>query len=239
MSNHLSHPTGNDGPTLHLPDTLLLGYVRGTSGEAEALVVACHLTLCGHCQTRAAVLEGVAADELFAEEPAELPQGVLQDLLLQLRDERDEPSAANKPALASLPPNPAADANEPGLPRPLLRYLPEGKLPWRRLLPGIKTVDLPVQKRAQATVRLVRLHPGLIIPHHDHGGPEYTVVFSGGLRDHRGTWHRGDVAVRQPGEQHRQRVEPGEECVALVFNDGALLPTSAIGRLVARLAGEA
>ena len=237
MSNDLSHRTGKDGPTLHLPDTLLLAYVRGTSGEAEALVVACHLTLCGHCQARAAVLEGAAADELLAEEPADLPEGVLQNLLLQLNDEPHESPA---PAAINPPKGSNSDADDhPGLPRPLLRYLPEGKLPWRRLLPGIKTVDLPVQKRAQATVRLVRLHPGLIIPHHDHGGPEYTVVFSGGLRDHRGTWHRGDVAVRQPGEQHRQYVEPGEECVALVFNDGALLPTSAIGRLVARLAGEA
>jgi putative transcriptional regulator len=89
-----------------------------------------------------------------------------------------------------------------------------------------------------AKVRLVSLHPGMIIPHHDHGGAEYTVVFSGGLRDHQGTCHRGDVAVRNPGDRHRQHVETGAQCVALVVNEGDLLPTTWIGRLVKRLARE-
>jgi putative transcriptional regulator len=218
-------------PSFHLPESMLVDYVRGTGGEAEALVAACHLTLCGQCQLRADALEQAAAAQLDSAAPGARAASALDDLLARL----DQPVADGDAA------PPARAALAPGLPRPLLRYLPEGKLPWRRVVPGIRTVDLPVRRVSGtrgAKVRLVSLHPGIVIPHHDHGGPEYTVVFSGGLRDQLGTCHRGDVAVRNPGDRHRQHVEAGDQCVALVVNDGDLLPTTWIGRLVKRIARE-
>jgi putative transcriptional regulator len=212
---------------------MLVDYVRGAVGEAEALVAACHLTLCGPCQSRVEALEQAAGAQLESAPNEVLAAGALEGVLARL----DEIGGG---------PAPAARASvDLGLPRPLLRYLPDGELPWRRLIPGIRAVDLPVRAaaapapgQAPPKVRLVSLHPGLIIPHHDHGGPEYTVVFSGGLRDHQGTCHRGDVAIRNPGDRHRQHVEPGDQCLALVVNEGDLLPTTWIGRLVKRIARE-
>jgi putative transcriptional regulator len=218
-------------PSFHLPESMLAEYVRGTGGEAEALVAACHVTLCGACQRRMALLEQGAVAELDHGVPVAVGGEVMDAVLARLED----------PLAGEIPPLPVRSAVQPGLPRPLLRYLPAGQLPWRRVVPGIRTLDLPVRKAGgvrQAKVRLVSLHPGIIIPHHDHGGPEYTVVFSGGLRDHQGTCHRGDVTVRNPGDRHRQRVEAGSQCVALVVNNGDLLPTTWLGRLVKRLARE-
>ena len=218
-------------PSYHLPEEILADYVRGTGGEAEALISACHLTLCGQCQSRASALESAAAAQLDGDAP-EAGDGSVDAGLEAVLGRLDD--------LAPIVPAPRAPHPElnAGLPRPLLDYLPEGKLPWRRVVPGIRAMDLPVNETGATRVRLVRLHPGVVIPHHDHGGPEYIVVFSGGLRDADGTAHRGDVAVRRPGDSHRQHVEPGEECVALVVNDGDLLPTTWIGRLFKRIAGE-
>lgn len=226
----------SSSPSFHLPDAMLADYVRGVVGEAEALVAACHLTLCGPCQGRVAALEQAGGAQLESAPPEGLPGSALEAVLARLDEAAPSSSEPRGPL-------------EPGLPRALLRYLPEGDLPWRRLIPGIRAVDLPVGAgggdrlqgqgvKSPRKVRLVSLHPGLIIPHHDHGGPEYTVVFSGGLRDHQGTCHRGDVAIRNPGDRHRQHVEAGDQCVALVVNDGDLLPTTWVGRLVKRLARE-
>jgi anti-sigma factor ChrR (cupin superfamily) len=77
---------------------------------------------------------------------------------------------------------------------------------------------------------LVELAPLLTVPPHDHGGPEYGVLFTGGLREEDGReWHRGDVFYRLPGEAHLQEVLPGPACVALVINEGGLIPLTAAG----------
>ena len=69
----------------------------------------------------------------------------------------------------------------------------------KRVVPGIGGIKLPVDE-AGTLIRLVRLRPGLTIPLHDHGGPELTMVFSGGLVEPERTLHRGDFSLRaRPG----------------------------------------
>ena len=89
-------------------------------------------------------------------------------------------------------------------------------------------------------MRLVRFKGGVTIPFHDHGGPEYIVVFTGALeekaKDDGRRFGRGDVSIRLPGERHEQRATPGEPCVALVVNEGALRPLTLRGRLLLAIA---
>jgi putative transcriptional regulator len=82
----------------------------------------------------------------------------------------------------------------------------------------------------------VNLQPGLEIPLHDHGGPELTVIFTGALADDQGRFARGDISMREPGERHVQRVEAGAPCVALVINEGPLLPLTWKGKALTLLA---
>ncbi|HTB56661.1 MAG TPA: hypothetical protein VLC06_02255, partial [Polyangia bacterium] len=118
----------------------------------------------------------------------------------------------------------------------LLRALPsvEG---WRTVVPGMRVVDLPLAVPGGA-VRLVRFKGGVTIPLHDHGGPEYIVVFTGALEEKSDglRFGRGDVSIRLPGERHEQRATPGEPCVALVVNEGALRPLTLRGRLLLAIA---
>ena len=126
-----------------------------------------------------------------------------------------------------------------GLPRPLLRALPQGRLlHWRFLAPGVRFIDLTVgtPARGGCTARLLRLRQALVIPLHDHHGPEYTVVFTGGLDERDAHYSRGDLACRLPGERHQQHVARGQDCVALQVNEGPLEPLTLKGKLLALIA---
>jgi putative transcriptional regulator len=170
---------------------------------------------------------GALLDELPREAP---PPGALERLLAALD------------AQAPIPPTPAVESAPGsllaplGVPRVVWPYLDVGAAKgWRRLVPGIARLDLRVGA-PNVVARIVRLRPGLEIPLHDHGGDEYTVIFTGALADDEGRFARGDVSIRPAGARHAQRIERGEPCVALVVNEGPLLPLTLKGRVLARLA---
>jgi putative transcriptional regulator len=105
---------------------------------------------------------------------------------------------------------------------------------WRFVVPGVRAVDLPAAGPG-VTVRLVAFKPGVTIPIHDHGGPERVVVFSGALEEEGKRFERGDISIRDAGERHEQHVVPGQPCIALVVNEGALKPLTLRGRLLLAL----
>jgi putative transcriptional regulator len=172
---------------------------------------------------------------LLEQAPArELRPGALESALAALDEgEGDGPPAAAPAADATL--DPALDASW-ALPRPLLRQL-QAAAGWKRVVPGVRGIRLGGAAPG-ALLRLVNLRPGMTIPLHDHGGAELTLVFSGGLVEPDRVLHRGDLAVRQPGERHVQRVEPGTPCIALTLNQGPLVPLTWLGRLLTFIARE-
>ena len=124
------------------------------------------------------------------------------------------------------------------LPRPLRAFWggsAETANRWRFVVPGVRAIDLPVAP-GDARARLVAFKGGITIPLHDHGGPEHIVVFTGALEERDGRFARGDISIRTAGETHQQRVAPGEPCVALVVNEGALRPLTLRGRLLLAIA---
>ncbi|HTA19328.1 MAG TPA: cupin domain-containing protein, partial [Polyangia bacterium] len=124
------------------------------------------------------------------------------------------------------------------LPRPLARAL--AGLPrapkWHLALPGVRTIDLaPGERDGETRVRLIAFKPGVTIPPHDHGGTEHVLVFTGAIEETDRRFARGDLATRERGEQHEQRIAAGELCVALVVNEGPLVPLTLRGRLLLAL----
>ena len=104
----------------------------------------------------------------------------------------------------------------------------------------MRAIDLPLaSSRPAATgprLRLVAFAPGVAIPPHDHGGTEHIVIFTGAIEEGGQRFARGDIATREAGERHEQRIAAGEPCVALVVNEGPLLPLTLRGRLLLALA---
>jgi putative transcriptional regulator len=217
-------------PTHHVPEHGLVEYVAGAATDGAALAFACPVSLCASCAAEVAALEGLGGTLLEASPGQELAPGALESVLARLET---TPQLAAAAAEAVAPPSFLADCQLPG---PLLRALPSVQ-GWRTVVPGMRVVDLPGALPGGA-VRLVRFKGGVTIPFHDHGGPEYIVVFTGALEEKSDgqRFGRGDVSIRLPGERHEQRATPGEPCVALVVNEGALRPLTLRGRLLLAIA---
>ena len=220
-------------PTHHLDDDVLLTYVAGTATEPVALIVACHLTLCALCRTRAQAAETVGGAILDAAPAADLSENALERMLARLDESpTDAPPVANAPfEFAGIP-----------LPRPLAHYLlpdqgghHQAPPDFRFLAPGIRGIDLPVKADAVVRTRLLRLAPGVAIPRHTHAAPEFTLVFSGGISDGGAHYVRGDVRFRDTDDEHVQVVDADGPCIALVLNEGALVPKTWGGRVLSFL----
>jgi putative transcriptional regulator len=217
-------------PVHHVTDEQLVEYAAGALSEGAALAIACHAALCGPCAARLRGLDALGGAALDATAPQALAPGALDSLLARLDG-----------AAASAPPVDASALHlldTHGIPRVVLPYLePEiAAAGWRRLVPGITRLDLRVAPAA-TVARLVNLRAELEIPLHDHGGTEYTVIFTGALADDQGRFARGDISIRAAGERHVQRVEAGQPCVALVINEGPLEPLTWKGKALSILAG--
>ncbi|HVZ72826.1 MAG TPA: ChrR family anti-sigma-E factor [Polyangia bacterium] len=212
-------------PTHHVPDERLAEYAAGACGEAPALGIACHVSLCAACAARLRAFEAVGGAVLETGAPDATAPGALEAVLARLDDVPAELPAVDPAAERLLAPL--------GVPRVVWRYLAPGAAAagWRRLVPGIAGLDLRVGA-AGTMARLVRLRPGLEIPLHDHGGDEHTVILTGALADDEGRFARGDISIRAAGARHVQRVEHDEPCVALVVNEGALVPLTLKGKLL-------
>jgi len=217
-------------PKHHVPEHGLVEYVAGAATDGAALAFACHVSLCGACAAEVAALENVGGTILEASPGQELAPGALESVLARL-DKTPQLAASSGETVAV--PGFLAGCD---LPAPLLRALPSAE-GWRTVVPGMRVVDLPLAVPGGA-VRLVRFKGGATIPFHDHGGPEYIVVFTGALEEKSDgqRFGRGDVSIRMPGERHEQRATPGEPCVALVVNEGALRPLTLRGRLLLAIA---
>jgi putative transcriptional regulator len=215
-------------PSHHPADDVLVEYVAGTAGGATALALACHVSLCG----RLAALEAVGGALLEGGAAVSLPPDALARALAAV----DGPSSSD--ALADdASPAPATPAflAPYGLPGPLARALAAmGRgARWRFSVPGVRVISLPIEPASGTTrVRLVAFAPGVTIPPHDHGGTEHVVVFTGAIEEDGRRFARGDIATREAGERHEQHIAAGEPCVALLVNEGPLLPLTLRGRLL-------
>jgi putative transcriptional regulator len=235
---------GAGGPFHHVPDEALLDYVTGRQGEAVALAIACHITLCALCREEARRLEGIGGALLDTSSPADLSAGALKAAMARL--EGASPSERAAPGMEATWPDGERLGVPLGVGALLAPRLPDGPTRWRYIAPGIRGVNVTLDGASDATdsgrpvelgtVRVVRLRPGLVIPEHGHKTTELTLVLTGALVDVVGRFAPGDLSIRKPGDTHIQRVEAGAECLALVINGDGLIPMTLLGRVIRLIA---
>lgn len=201
----------------------LLDYAAGNSGEALGLLVATHLTLCPECRIAVAHLEGLGGDLIDRLDSASAPGGTLGLVMARLDDVGQEGRRG---------PRIRAGGPVPVLPRPLRDYLgvDGDRLPWRGLFPGIKRIALPSLSGGKAELLLVGA--GRAIPRHTHGGNEFNLVLAGGYRDRGDHYGRGDVALADPGVDHRPIADPDGPCICFAVSDGPPRFTGPLGRVL-------
>jgi putative transcriptional regulator len=216
-------------PAHHLDEALLLDYAAGACGEAEALVIASHLTLCPDCRERLAEAESLGGALLEDLPPAELEAGGLERLMARL----DEPEAA--PADPAPRVQPQVGGGPILAPAPLRDYLAGfsgdfAALDWRSVTRGIDEVPLATADGAKA--KLLRIRAGTKVPAHTHRGSEITLVLAGGFADSRGHFLRGDVAVSDQEVDHSPVADDDGDCICLVVTDAPLKLTGRLGRFL-------
>lgn len=215
-------------PDHHAPDEILIAYAAGSLGASESLLVACHLTLCPRCRAVVADAEAMGA-ALLAADPAPLASPTaaaapLLDAMLARLDEEGEEDAGAPSTRA-----PATVDPRGIVPAPLFRLIGDiDAAPWRRLLRGIYSLDVPAQGEDRY-VKLFRFDAGLRVPRHAHPGFEGTLVLSGGFTDDDGHHVRGDLSVLDETRPHEQHIDDDGPCTWLLVADGAPIPRTLLG----------
>jgi putative transcriptional regulator len=219
-------------PKHHVGSVALLGFAAGSTQPGPGLAIACHLDFCPQCRADVAAIESVTGAAVAAAASALAgPRARLLDALA--------PTIAPAAGEARVDSRLAAL----GLPQVLRRSVAPAPAPLRFkfLLPGIEVLELSLGAVAdgqRTRARLMRFRPGVTIPHHDHEGDEHAVVLRGSFHDQRAQFCPGDVCLTQPGAPHHLRVDPGEICIALIVNQGRIIPHTRVAKLLARLCGE-
>jgi putative transcriptional regulator len=221
----------------HPSEATLVGYAAGSTVEGISLVIACHLAFCAACREAVAEAEAIGGGLLDDLVPAPLDASARDGVLARLAAPDALPPAGPRPA-----------DFDPGVPAPLARYVARhtarttdrslASLPWRRLWPGIRQIDLLSRNRRGANLRLLRIAPGGAMPHHGHSGAELTLVLEGSYADEIGRFTRGDVAEVDEEMMHRPIVDGPEECICLIATDAPLrFGGGLLGRILQRFVG--
>jgi putative transcriptional regulator len=106
-------------------------------------------------------------------------------------------------------------------PEPLRSYLggEVTDVDWRNLTTGL--ADFRIMKRGKSVVRLLKATAGTSVYEHTHQGEEVTLILTGGLGDHTGQYHRGDVQT-MTDQYHVPTALPGEDCIVLAVTSAPL-----------------
>jgi putative transcriptional regulator len=212
MSHTISH---------HIPPNVIAAYAAGSLGQAYALVVATHVSMCDTCRAELAAQEaagGVVLDGFASER---LSDGMFDQLMTRL----DEPAPAE-------PTPPSRNGIYPG---PVMQAL-RGKLPtWKSIGGGVK--QCVVGGDRDGVSRLLYIPPGQAVPDHGHNGLELTLVLQGGFSDETGHFDVGDVEVANADLDHVPTADPGPPCIVVAATDAPLKFNTFIPRLLQPLFG--
>lgn len=209
----------------HLSDETLQDYAAGALSSAMETLVACHLTVCAHCRSRAAHYDQLGGHLLATSDAVDV-RGSAADIIAR---------AEASPPLADTP---AADA-QPGVPKPLGRLLPAPleSLEWRRLAPGIRQFNLSQEPRRNGAFKLLHLSPGVQLSDHTHADRELTYVVTGAYTDEFGCFSAGDIADLDGNHCHKPVVSSDEPCIALIASMAPARYSSVFGRIMQPFVG--
>lgn len=214
-----------DSVSHHLADDTLAAYAAGCLNQPMETLIACHLTVCPLCRGRSDTADRIGG-------------GVLADTenVPMRADAKDIIRKAEVRHLPEPPPKPAPIA---GVPQPLARLLdgPLEQLPWKRMAPGIKQINLIDQPRKFGAFKLLHLEPGVVLSQHSHTERELTYVVKGSYQDEIGRFKAGDIADLDDNDEHQPVVDTAEPCIALIATDSPVRFTGVVSKLLQPFVG--
>jgi len=204
----------------HPADELLAAYSAGSLPLSQALCIAAHLEHCRSCMHELQQLDRVGSELMQQLEPAP-GHAQLKHEMLERLDSLEGDSRE------------AVFAGDPSIPRCLRKFVATDyrNLRWRRVSPGIQTVELCRDSNG-ARVELLKIKPGSAAVTHAHSGDEYTVILEGSFSDEHGLYRKGDFVVKHENERHTPVATLDRECICLAVTEGPIQLTGFFGRLL-------
>jgi putative transcriptional regulator len=100
--------------------------------------------------------------------------------------------------------------------------------------PGVWVAPVRTEKRPSLFSKTYLLGVGrnMVMPVHDHGSSEMTLVLQGGFSDADGDYTVGDFIEKAPGEPHSPSTDGTEGCVSLITHERPIKPLTLLGKLL-------
>ena len=203
----------------HFDDATLIAYSSGTLNKGMALLVESHLEMCEHCMEQVQTSNRIGGDLLRQIEPVAMESGSLAQVLSMLDDLEPEVPAVSRSRKVEVPAS-------------LVEHIGEDldALDWKTMGLGVQQYDLKLGGTGAA--RLLRIQPGVSVPHHTHTGSELTLILRGSYSDEIGRFQVGDVADLDDQLEHQPIVDTEHECICLIATDAPLKFSGLMGKLV-------
>lgn len=204
----------------HFDDATLLAYSSGTLTKGMALLVESHVEHCSQCLEHVQSSDRIGGVLLTQINPVDMTHGSLEQALAMLDSiELEQPKSRIITENAEVP-NALAELIGHDL----------DSLDWKRVGVGVQQYDLKLG--GPGATRLLRLQPGVSVPHHTHSGNELTLILRGSYSDELGRFRVGDVADLDGHLEHQPIVDTKAECICLIATDAPLKFTGFMGKLV-------
>ncbi|MDF2117200.1 ChrR family anti-sigma-E factor [Roseiarcaceae bacterium H3SJ34-1] len=202
----------------HPSDLLLADFAANTLDEANALVIATHLSMCPQCRMVVGQFECLGGALLDGLPSQPFDSGRRARALAEI--EAELPPALPPRAR----PQPRTDVDS------LIGLYGAGS--WRWTGPGVywRPLDVPVENGTRAF--LLRAAPGTALLNHRHSGTELTLVLKGAFSHELGRFAAGDVEEADIEIAHSPVVDKESECICLVAMQGDIRLQGWIGRLM-------
>lgn len=210
----------------HLADDTLTAYAAGSLSQPMETLIACHLSVCPMCRSRANAADSVGGAMLGDCEVVPMRSNARAII---------DQTAHSADNVVELPP-----INKiPGVPAPLARLVkgPLEELDWKRLAPGIKQINLTDQPRKMGAFKLLHCDPGVVLSQHSHTERELTYVVKGSYQDEIGRFKAGDIADLDDDDVHQPVVDTDQPCIVLIATDSPVRFTGVVSKLLQPFVG--
>lgn len=213
----------NKQNTLTLLESLLIDYANGTLPLSLEVLVETHISMNPKSAKSIRMLLQIGGALIENSEPVSLSEGSFEKLMAEI-DLSDDSFEDTDIVVSN-------DNNL--LPLPLRNYTQDVNSPrsWKRIGIGLSEQSIDFGDQF-GSAKLYRIAPGCSVPSHSHDGNEVTLVLSGGFTDEYGTYGPGDISIQETGAIHKPVADADGECIVLAVNEGPIVLTGPVGRLL-------
>ena len=212
----------NKQNTLTLVESLLIDYASGSLPLALEVLVESHISMNPSSARSIRMLLQIGGALIENSEPISMSEGSFEKLMDEIESGQEEELVRS-----------VVSNDNDKLPLPLRNYVSEDNFSknWRRIGIGLseQTVDFGDE---YGNAKLYRIAPGCGVPSHSHDGNEVSLVLAGGFTDEYGSYGPGDISIQETGAVHKPVADADGECIVLAVNEGPIVLTGPVGRLL-------